>query len=189
MSTAPSSMPRRGTPERSKKTRPGVPAVNLSGATPEARRWAAAILEVLAGVRTPTEAAEALAVSLPRYYAMELRALHGLLAGCEPRPVGRVQSPHSQLQELQKECERLRRQAARQQALLRVAQRTVGLPAATANGKTAAGKEAGAKKGRRRRPRARALRVVERLQEGVPAAGPAIAVESDRVCQRDPEGH
>ena len=170
MSTAPSSR------MRPKKSRPGVPAVNLTQATPEARRWAAAILEVLAGVRTPGEAAEALAVSLPRYYAVELRALHGLLAGCEPRPVGRVRSPQSQLQALQKECERLRRQAARQQALLRVAQRAVGLPSATANGKTAGGKEAGVKKGRRRRrPRARALRVVERLQEGAAAS----AVESD----------
>lgn len=183
MSTTPSPVPRRAAPERSKKSRPGVPAVNLSQATPEARRWAAAVLEVLAGVRTPTEAAEALAVSLPRYYAVELRALHGLLAGCEPRPVGRVRSPQSQLQALQKECERLRRQAARQQALLRVAQRAVGLPTATANGKTAGGKEAGAKKGRRRRPRARALRVIERLQEGA-AAGPANAGESDRGVSR-----
>jgi hypothetical protein len=178
MNTAPSPVARRTAAGRPKKPRPGVPAVNLSQATPEARRWAAAILEVLAGVRTPTEAAAALAVSLPRYYAVELRALHGLLAGCEPRPVGRVRSPQSQLQALEKECERLRRQAARQQALLRVAQRAVGLPSASGNGKTAGGKEAGAKKGRRRRPRARALRVVERLQEGV-AAGPANAEESD----------
>lgn len=102
--------------------------------------------------------------------------MHGLLAGCAPRPVGRVRSPQSQVQALEKECQHLRRQTARQQALLRVAQRTVGLTPAPAHGK-AAGKEPGSKKGRRRRPRARALRVVERLQEG---AGSAMAVESDR---------
>jgi hypothetical protein len=44
------------------------------------KRQAAAILEVLAGARTPTEAATALAVSLPRYYQLESRALEGLVA-------------------------------------------------------------------------------------------------------------
>jgi hypothetical protein len=172
MSKSPSS------PARSKQPRPAVPALQLSATTPEARRWAAAILEVLAGVRTPLQAAEALGVSLPRYYAVELRALHGLLAGCEARPHGRVPSPHSRVQALEQECERLRRQTARQQALLRVAQRTVGLPAASP-GKTAAGSAAGSQKGRRRRPRVRALRVLERLQEEAAAASVA-ADESDR---------
>ena len=37
------------------------------GRSPTARRQAAAILEVLAGARTPQQAAEALSVSLPRY--------------------------------------------------------------------------------------------------------------------------
>jgi hypothetical protein len=34
----------------------------------EAQRFAAAILEVLAGIRTPTDAAAVLGVSVPRYY-------------------------------------------------------------------------------------------------------------------------
>jgi hypothetical protein len=166
-------------PARSKKPRPAVPALQLSATTAEARRWAAAILEVLAGLRTPMQAAEALGVSLPRYYAVELRALQGLLAGCEPRPVGRGPSPQGQLQALQQECERLRRQTTRQQVLLRVAQRTVGLPAAASPGKTAAGPAAGSKQGRRRRPRVRALRVLERLKEEADDASVA-ADESDR---------
>src|SRR6185437_11206452 len=41
----------------------------------QARRQAAAILEVLAGVRRPSEAAQALETSLPRYYLLERRAL------------------------------------------------------------------------------------------------------------------
>ncbi len=59
-------------------------------ASREAQRLAAAILEVLAGVRTPTDAAAALEISLPRYYLWEQRALAGLVAACEPRPVGQT---------------------------------------------------------------------------------------------------
>jgi YD repeat-containing protein len=51
-----------------------------AGSSPEARRLAAVILEVLAGLRGPAEAASACGLSLPRYYSCELRALHGLLA-------------------------------------------------------------------------------------------------------------
>jgi hypothetical protein len=47
-----------------------------------------AILEVLAGLRTPAEAAQSLQISLPRYYVLETRALEGLVAGCEPKPLG-----------------------------------------------------------------------------------------------------
>src|ERR1700674_189164 len=54
-----------------------------------AKRLAAAILEVLAGVRTPQQAAEAVVLSLQRYYQVEAGALRGLLAACEPRPRGR----------------------------------------------------------------------------------------------------
>src|SRR5262245_47690243 len=60
------------------------------GAGREAKRLAASVLEVLAGARTPAQAAAALGLSLPRYYQLEGRALRGLLAGCEPRPKGRT---------------------------------------------------------------------------------------------------
>jgi hypothetical protein len=52
------------------------------GASAQARKQAAAILEVLAGERTPMQAAEALAVSLPRYYVLETQAVQGILLAC-----------------------------------------------------------------------------------------------------------
>jgi len=42
-----------------------------------------------AGARTPTEAAQALGLSLPRYYLLEERALQGMLVACEPRSMSR----------------------------------------------------------------------------------------------------
>jgi hypothetical protein len=93
----------------------------------DARRQAAAILEVLAGVRTPTEAAEALGMSLPRYYQVEVRALRGLVGACEARPKGRQPDGENAVAALKRELERWRREAARQQALARAAQRAVGL--------------------------------------------------------------
>ena len=95
----------------------------------EAKQRAAAILEVLAGGRTPTAAAQALGVSLPRYYLLEERALRGLLTACEPAPRGPHADPERQRQALQAECARWQRECARQQALVRAAQRTIGLAA------------------------------------------------------------
>ena len=71
----------------------------------QAKRQAAAILEVLAGARTPTQAAQVLSVSLPRYYQLEERALRGLLQACEPKPKGRVRSAASELASLRQERE------------------------------------------------------------------------------------
>src|SRR5271155_5570175 len=93
----------------------------------EAKRLAAAILEVLAGARTPTEAATALSMSVPRYYQVEARALKGLLAACEPRAKGRVRSAEGELATLRQENQRLQRDIMRHQALTRAAQRAVGL--------------------------------------------------------------
>jgi hypothetical protein len=47
----------------------------------EAHRRAAVILEVLAGVRGPSEAATALGVTVSHYYVLERKALAGLVAG------------------------------------------------------------------------------------------------------------
>jgi hypothetical protein len=121
---------------------------------------AAAILEVLAGARTPTQAAQTLGVSVPRYYLLEVRALHGMLVACEPRPPERGPSPASALAALQRECDQLRRECTRQQALVRAAQRSLGLSAPTP---AARGPERNGKKRRRRRPTARALRAAARL--------------------------
>src|SRR5260370_22673600 len=89
--------------------------------SPDARRLAVAVLEVLAGARTPTEAAQALGVSVPRYYQIESRALHGLLHACEPKPRGPGRSIDKQMTALRHESERLQRELTRQQTLLRAA--------------------------------------------------------------------
>ena len=133
-----------------------------------ARLRAALILEVLAGTRTPSEAATAMAVSLPCYYHLENRALRGLLAGCEPRPKGRVRTAESELTALRQQQARLERELARQQALVRASQRVVGV-AAPPPPPSKAGK-----KQRRRRPSTRALSVAARLQDNnQPASTPA----------------
>jgi hypothetical protein len=89
----------------------------------EAKRLAAAILEVLAGARTPTEAATALGLSVPRYYQVESQALRGLLQACEPKPRGRARSVETEVKTLSKENQRLQRELTRHQALARAAQR------------------------------------------------------------------
>jgi len=133
-----------------------------AAASSEARRQAAAILEVLAGMRTPADAAGVLGVSLARYYLWEQRALAGLLAACEPRPrgPGPRATAEAQLASLQKQVARLQRDCARQQALLRVSQRAVGLPSAEA--RKPAAKKPGSRS-RRRRPTVRALKAAAAL--------------------------
>ena len=131
----------------------------------QAKQLAAAILQVLAGARTPTEAAAALNLSVPRYYQLETQALRGLLEACEPRPKGRVRMVKTELETLRKHNERLQRELTRQQALTRAAHRTIGLsPPAPQVNKTG-------KKPRQRRL-ARALSVAERLREAtMPTTG------------------
>jgi hypothetical protein len=128
----------------------------------EAKRLAAAILEVLAGERTPTEAARALGLSVTRYYQVESRALRGLLVACEPAVKGRARSAFKEVTALRQDKERLQREVLRQQALVRAAQRSVGLtpppPLPTPTGKSAG------KKIRKQRV-ARALTVAARLQQ------------------------
>ena len=129
----------------------------IASGSSEARKLAAAILEVLGGIRLPADAAKALNVSLPRYYQLEVRALSGLLAACEPRPKGRVRSVDSELEATRKELDRANREAARYSALARIAQRTVGLPAPQAL-KREPGKR------RTKKPSVRALRAVTVLK-------------------------
>ena len=115
-------------------TTPRAPrgAHSVQGGTSEANRRAVAILEVLGGLRTPTDAAAALGVALPRYYQLETRALEGMVTALEPRAVGKQPSLEGRLVRLQKELEQTRRESARQQALVRVAQRSLGLKPPTA---------------------------------------------------------
>jgi hypothetical protein len=130
----------------------------------EAKQRAAAILEVLAGGRTPTQAAQALGVSLGRYYMLEDTALAGLVAACEAQPRGQRPDSALRLASLERECDRWRRECVRQQALVRAAQRTIGLAAPP----PPAAKEKGKK--RRRRPVVRALAAAQRLRQEPPAA-------------------
>ncbi|MCE9560977.1 MAG: hypothetical protein K8U57_02875 [Planctomycetes bacterium] len=123
----------------------------------EAKRMALAILDVLVGSRTPLQAAECLGVSLPRYYQLESRALDGLLAACEPRPRGRQTSMESELASARKDVDRLKRELTRYQSLVRLTQRTVGVPP------PAPAKEAK----RKRKPNVRAMRRAEQLRDEV----------------------
>jgi hypothetical protein len=137
-------------------------------ASKEAKQLAAMLLDVLAGVRTPAQAAEALGVSLPRYYQLEDRALAGHLLACEPLPRGRQADTSGQVRSLEKEVERLRRELTRYQTLVRLTQRTVGVSP------PAPSKETGKK--RKRRPAVRAMRRAEQLREeiGQDAGAPAV---------------
>lgn len=133
----------------------------------QARRQAAAILEVLAGVRRPSEAAQALETSLPRYYLLERRALAGLLAACEPPPRGPQPDPSRRLTALERENQRLRRECDRQQALVRAAERSLGLALAVPRppAKASDAKPGGnGRKRRARRPSVRALKAARMLQ-------------------------
>lgn len=143
------------------KPKPSPTKLSLEGRSQEARLMAAAILEVLAGVRTPTDASGALGVSLPRYYALEVRALEGLLQACERRPRGPRRSAERELGKLRREVERHKREAARAQALLRAAQRAVGLRSPEVSKPKV---DSSGKKRRKRRPTTRALRAVEILR-------------------------
>lgn len=148
----------------------GARGASIAGSA--ARRLASVILEVLAGVQTPTSAAEVLGIRLPRYYLLEQRAVAGLVSACEPRPKGRTISSDRQIARLGRELAVCRRELGRQQALARAAQRVLGLkiPATTSatsgNGKSGSGTSAGSagKKSRKRRPVARALRAARVLK-------------------------
>lgn len=140
-----------------KRKRGKGPAV--SGGTSRARKTAALILEVLAGVRTPTQAAESLGVSPARYYSLEVRALEGLVSACEPRQKGPAVTPEKTIGKLESQIERLKRELSRQQALTRASQRAVGV--------TAPKKPKPSGKGKRkpRKATVRALRAAGRLRD------------------------
>ncbi len=141
----------------------------LEGGSNEANRIAVAILEVLAGARSPAEAADALKVSLPRYYFLETRALGGMVAACEPKPQGKQPSPQTRIAALERELQQARRECARQQALVRVAQRSVGLSAPeTPKGKSASQQDRRGRK--KRRPAVRALKAADTLRSRLASA-------------------
>ena len=127
-----------------------------------AKRQAAVILEVLSGLRDARDGSTALGVSVNRYYQLETRALQGLIAALEPRPKGRQQSPETRLAMVERERGRLKQELGRYQALLRSAQRSLGL--ASLPRKTKRSKLGGKDKPRRRRTVQRGLRAVAALR-------------------------
>jgi hypothetical protein len=150
---------------RPSSTPPSAPkrAHGVQGGTCEANRLAVVILEVLAGGRTPLEAAGVLGVALPRYYQLEIRALQGLVAALEPRPKVRQPSPEGRIAQLEKALNESRRESARQQALVRAAQRGLGIKPSAATESKPLGKD---KAGRRkRRPTVRALKAAKVLMQ------------------------
>lgn len=144
---------------------PAVKSSSPPAATPsEAQRLAAVILECLAGVRAPPAAAELLQVSLPRYYQLEARALDGLVAALTPRPKGKQPSLENRVKQLEKELEVARRACTRQEALVRVTQRSLGL-AALLKPTTSSAPPATGGKQRKRRPIVRALKAARSLRD------------------------
>jgi hypothetical protein len=142
------------------------------GASKDVKRLAAVVLEVLAGLRTPLQAAEALGRSEAGYYQLEARALRGLLEACVPKPKGRQANPAGGLAQLQRENERLRRDLQRQQSLVRVTQRSIGLTPPPTPPPKAVGK-----KKRKRQPVVRALSLATRLRQEAeaPASAPVAS--------------
>jgi hypothetical protein len=148
---------------------------------------AAAILEVLAGERTPRQAAQALSMSLPYFYLLERKALHGLLQACEPQPKGPPgPTPERKLETLERELARCRRECQRQEALVRATQRTVGLPASSSSparpDKTKDTKSAGR---RRRRPVVRALRAARTLRQNSPGSATPVELQPSGTEERN----
>jgi hypothetical protein len=91
----------------------------------------------------------------PRPVQLELLVLD------ESRPRGRERSADKELAALQRQHERVQRELNRQQTLVRLAQRTIGL----APPQAAADKPGAPGKGKRRRPVVRALRAAQQLHE------------------------
>ena len=151
------SSPKKHEEKPARRARGTATAERTADASTAARRGAAAILEVWAGVRTPQQAASALGLSLPRYYQIEQRAVTAVVASCEPQPRGPGPNLERQIRALERQLATSRRDAARLQSLLRTSQRTLGLtaPPAPATGK--------GDKRKARRPTARALKYAKAL--------------------------
>jgi hypothetical protein len=158
---------------------PGKPR-GLQGGTSEANRLAVVILEVLAGGRTPAEAAKLLGVSTPRYYQLEARGLQGLVMALEPRPQGKQPSAEVRIAKLEKALADARRECVRQQALVRAAQRSLGIKTPAAVKGKPTNKDSRGRK--RRRPAVRALKAARALAKlSPPPEGELLQPEDQGV--------
>ena len=147
-------------------------------ASSQARRIAAVLLEVLAGLRATGSAATELGITPMRFYQIEERAIGGLIAACEPRPSGQPPERRDAL-ELARLREQVRRQAQelnQTRSVLRTTQRQLGVatapgPIAVKPGTRTDGKPTKAKV---RRPTVRALTMVRRLLAADATASAAL---------------
>lgn len=173
-------------PPEDKPAQPIRKGIRLKGPPPpegsrEAKKVAAAILEVLGGMLRPLDAATSLGVTLPRYYQLESRALEGLVRACEPRSKGRGPSKNQPLRELEglrEQVKKLQHEGARYAALLRASQRAAGLPTPPPKAKPEKGKR------QKRTPTVRALLAVRRMKSEeaeTQTTVPALALDGERV--------
>ena len=149
----------------------------LQPGTSEANRQAVVILEVLGGVRAPQDAAKALGITVPRYYQLEVRGLQGLVAALAPRPKGKQASPESRIARLELALGRSQNECGRLRALVRAAQRSLGVKVTEAVDAQKPAKDRAGR--RRRRPAVRALKAARVLAEW---AGPK---EEESLQQAD----
>jgi len=150
--------PKRKKPRRTKLLARGMDVERVPA---ESKRQAAVVLEVLAGVRAPEEAADALGISVPTFYHLETRALRGLVHGCTPEPPGRKMALEKRLRELELEKRKLEQQLQRHRALLRSTQRAGDMLVEPPKGTKKSASPSRTK--RARKPRVRALRAIEAL--------------------------
>jgi hypothetical protein len=129
-----------------------------------ARQLAGAVLEVISGLETPLSVCRAIGVSVNRYYQLEAKALAAIVAAMEPLPRGRVRDERAEVEALRRAKAQAERQAARNLALYRTAQKALGL----AKRPPPAGDS---KPRRRRRVRPRASTLLESLKVPAPAPG------------------
>jgi hypothetical protein len=149
--------------KKKKEQQKSITIFKLEGSM-EAKRSAVAVLEVLAGLRKPSEANELLGVSLARYYVIEARALQGLISAMEERDYRKGKRPETTIAELQKELKRMRVELNRSQALCRMTQKAVGI-------KSPSSLKVEPKKGKKRKKTVRARKVVDILKRAVSEEG------------------
>lgn len=143
--------------EPKKKRAPRSPGPRIEGGSADARRIALVILEVLGGLRTPTDAANVLGLSTTRYYGLEANALEAMVRSCERRAPGRSRTHDGEVAALKEKIAQLERECARRQAVIRLSQRALGVSKPAAPEPAAPGKK------RRKRPVVRALKAAAQL--------------------------
>lgn len=157
------------TKTRTKRTGP-----NAVTGSPYAKKLASILLEAFSGVIGPQDASEAMGLTLPRYYQLETRALQALIESMEPRQRGPQPNPSRELERLETENTRLRKELRRYQTLHRAAQGALGFTS-TATEPGAESRSSKKKATRKRRKRSRGERVASALRasSGADDASPA----------------